>query len=61
MYPYLASKGILDFRSPPYSPRGERMAANTMWKTAFGNGRRSPLVTDNAPVTDQVLQRSQER
>jgi hypothetical protein len=31
------------------------------WKTAFGNGRRSPLVTGNAPVTDQVLQISQER
>jgi hypothetical protein len=34
---------------------------NTTWKTGFGNGRRSPLVTGNAPVTDQVLQISQER
>jgi hypothetical protein len=33
----------------------------TTWKTAFGNGRRSPLVMGNAPVTDQVLQISQER
>jgi hypothetical protein len=30
-------------------------------KTDFGNGRRSPLVMGNAPVTDQVLQISQER
>jgi hypothetical protein len=30
-------------------------------KTGFGNGRRSPLVMSNAPVTDQVLQISQER
>jgi hypothetical protein len=29
-------------------------------KTHFGNGHRSPLVTGNAPVTDQVLQISQE-
>jgi hypothetical protein len=41
---------------------GRRRAdANTTWKTAFDNGRRSPLVTGNAPVTDQVLQISQER
>jgi hypothetical protein len=33
----------------------------TTWKTSFGNGRRSPLVTGNAPVTDQVLQISQEK
>jgi hypothetical protein len=33
----------------------------TTWKTHFGNGRRSPLVTSNVPVTDQVLQLSQER
>jgi hypothetical protein len=33
----------------------------TTWKTGFANGRRSPLVTGNAPVTDQVLQISQER
>jgi hypothetical protein len=26
MYPYLANKGILDFRLPPYNPSGERMA-----------------------------------
>jgi hypothetical protein len=31
------------------------------WKIAFGNGRRSPLVMGNAPITDQVLQISQER
>jgi hypothetical protein len=30
-------------------------------KTGFGNGRRSPLVMGNAPVTDQVLQISPER
>jgi hypothetical protein len=30
-------------------------------KTHFGNGCRSPLVTGNAPITDQVLQISQER
>jgi hypothetical protein len=30
-------------------------------KTHFGNGHRSPLVTDNAPVTDQVLQISHKR
>jgi hypothetical protein len=29
-------------------------------KTGFGNGRRSPSVTGNALVTDQVLQISQE-
>jgi hypothetical protein len=34
---------------------------DTTWKTGFGNGRRSPLVMGNAPVTDQVLQISQER
>jgi hypothetical protein len=28
-------------------------------KTPFGNGHRLPLVTGNAPVTDQVLQISQ--
>jgi hypothetical protein len=33
----------------------------TTLKTRFGNGHRSPLVTGNAPVTDQVLQISQER
>jgi hypothetical protein len=33
----------------------------TTWKTGFGNGRRSPLVTGNVPITDQVLQISQER
>jgi hypothetical protein len=27
----------------------------TAWKTGFGNGRRSPLVTGNAPFTDQVF------
>jgi hypothetical protein len=31
---------------------------NTTCKTGFGNGHRSPLV---APITDQVLQISQER
>jgi hypothetical protein len=31
------------------------------WKTRFGNGHRLTLVTGNAPVTDQVLQISQER
>jgi hypothetical protein len=30
-------------------------------KLALVNGRRSPLVMGNAPVTDQVLQISQER
>jgi hypothetical protein len=34
---------------------------DTTWKTGFGNRRRSPFVTGNAPVTDQVLQISQER
>jgi hypothetical protein len=34
---------------------------STTWKNSFGNGRRPPLVTGNAPVTDQVLQISQER
>jgi hypothetical protein len=33
----------------------------TTWKTHFGSGHRLPLVTGNAPVTDQVLQISQER
>jgi hypothetical protein len=32
-----------------------------MWKTGFGNRRRSRLVMGNALVTDQVLQISQER
>jgi hypothetical protein len=27
LYPWLLGKGILDFRLPPYNPRGERMAA----------------------------------
>jgi hypothetical protein len=31
----------------------------TTWKTRFGNGRSSPLVAGNAPVTDHVLQISQ--
>jgi hypothetical protein len=35
--------------------------SSTTWKTRFGNGCRSPLVTGNAPVTDQVLQITQER
>jgi hypothetical protein len=35
--------------------------ANHYVKTGFGNGRRSPLVMGNAPVTDQALQISQER
>jgi hypothetical protein len=39
----------------------DRRVRGTTWKTGFGNGRRSPLVTGNAPVTDQVLQISQER
>jgi hypothetical protein len=34
---------------------------NSTWKTNFGNGSRSPLVTSNALITDQVLQISQER
>jgi hypothetical protein len=34
---------------------------DTAWKTHFGNGYRLPLVTSKAPVTDQVLQISQER
>jgi hypothetical protein len=34
---------------------------NTTWKTDLGNRRISPLVMGNAPVTDQVLQISQER
>jgi transposase InsO family protein len=33
----------------------------TTWKTGFGNRLRSPLVTGNAPVTNQVLQIRQER
>jgi hypothetical protein len=33
----------------------------TTWKTRFGNVHRLPLVMGNAPVTDQVLQISQER
>jgi hypothetical protein len=38
-----------------------RRCPPTTWKTHFGNGRRLPLVTGKAPVTDQVLQMSQER
>jgi hypothetical protein len=34
---------------------------STTWKTGFDNGHRSPLVMGNAPVTDQLLQISQER
>jgi hypothetical protein len=37
------------------------VGASTTWKSGFGNGRRLPLVTGNVPVTDQVLQISQER
>jgi hypothetical protein len=36
----------------------EQMANGVMFAT---NGRRSPLVMGNAPVTNQVLQISQER
>jgi hypothetical protein len=36
MYLYLASKGILDFRLPPYNPRGEMMAANSWHPSSFG-------------------------
>jgi hypothetical protein len=39
----------------------EGLRGITMWKIGFSNGRRSPLVTGNAPVTDQVLQISQEK
>jgi hypothetical protein len=38
-----------------------RKDQDTTWKTGFGNGRRSPLVTGNAPVIDQVLQISQRK
>jgi hypothetical protein len=34
---------------------------STTWKTHFDNGHRLPLVTSKAPVTDQVLQMSQQR
>jgi hypothetical protein len=30
------SKGILDFRLPPYNPRGERMVANYWNPSSFG-------------------------
>jgi hypothetical protein len=44
----------------------EKMVSNQGWsdttcKTHFGNGHRWPLVMGKAPVTDQVLQMSQER
>jgi hypothetical protein len=44
----------------------EKMVSNQGWsdttcKTHFGNGHRWPLVTGKVPVTDQVLQMSQER
>jgi hypothetical protein len=35
MYPYLASKGILDFRFLPYIPSGERMAAISWNPSSF--------------------------
>jgi hypothetical protein len=35
MYPKLASKGILDFRLPPYNPSGERMAATSWNPSSF--------------------------
>jgi hypothetical protein len=41
-------------------PRDEAAQGALREKTGFGNGSRSPLVTGNAPVTDQVLQISQE-
>jgi hypothetical protein len=37
-------------------PRSGETSRHDYEKTHFGNGRRSPLVTGNAPVTDQVLQ-----
>jgi hypothetical protein len=30
LYLQLFEKGILDFRLPPYNPRGERMEANSL-------------------------------
>jgi hypothetical protein len=45
-------------RRPPL-PWARRLL-DTTWKTVFGNGCRSPLLTGNAPVTNQVLQISQE-
>jgi hypothetical protein len=35
MYPLLASKGILDYRLPPYNPSGERMAAISWNPSSF--------------------------
>jgi hypothetical protein len=48
--PFPCTRRIFDPKSleaPPF--------ASTTWKTAFGNGCRSPLVTGNAPVTYQVV------
>jgi hypothetical protein len=39
----------------------ERKGVRHYVKTHFGNGHRLPLVMGNAPITDQVLQISQER
>jgi hypothetical protein len=44
-----------------WSEECEKAFHTTTWKTRFGNGRRSPLVTSNAPITDQVVKISQER
>jgi hypothetical protein len=58
------SLGIRDVSSSPmylYQRVSRAISGCYYVKTGFGNGCRSPLVMGNAPVTDQVLQISQER
>jgi hypothetical protein len=58
----ICRKLIIWFRRCMRRDKGKYLVQNsTTWKTRFGNRHRLPLVTGNVPVTDQVLQISQER
>jgi hypothetical protein len=62
----LGKTGLIGFpnRSDRFSPEGYReefLSKRHYVKNGFGNRCRTPLVTGNVPITDQVLQISQER
>jgi hypothetical protein len=64
IYNYFCKHGFFHSQVPwnVYTSLSHRKSLeDTKWKTHFGNGHRLPLVTGNAPVTNQVLQISHER
>jgi hypothetical protein len=52
---------LLDRRQLHHHPHADHVPLREKQALVNGNRRRSPLVTGNAPVTDQVLQITQER